>query len=124
MHERSRAVGAGGIELLSPPMVPQHTNNPPDPSRSLSQEVQEQLIAGILSLADGGDTDASERLRPALVEAGREARSQKLTPEELILAFKQVELLAESRMTPAVRSRYHGDRNRSIRALLEAYYQP
>lgn len=102
-------------------MVAHNTSSHGEPPRSLSAEVETQLARALAALAGAKRTEPDGALKLALEAAAHEARERGLMPEELILAFKNL----EQRLTP------RGDNNEEtrvalrtkiIRALLEAYY--
>jgi hypothetical protein len=103
-------------------MGAQHTNPPEEAPRSLSPEVKKQLESALREVAEAAFPLVTDSLRATLEKAGNEARERGLRPEELILAFKNL----EQRIGVKFPEPNVGDptfRTRLIRALLEAYYE-
>jgi hypothetical protein len=86
-----------------------------------SPEVEEQLTRALTAVTSMTDTTPAPALQAAVEAAGREAKERCLSPEELILAFKQIErrldvdAVRDDRMRVTLRTKL-------ISALLEAYY--
>jgi hypothetical protein len=105
-------------------MVAQLTNTPPDLPRPLSPAVQAQLSQAIAALTASGSTaQVSEMLKCALQSAAREARERNLRPEELVLAFKELERTLDTNVPEYEKDGKVAMRSVVIRALLEAYYE-
>jgi hypothetical protein len=99
-------------------MVPQNSHG--QPPRSFSPEVEEQLVLALGAVTDGKLGEPGPDLLRAVEAAGREAKERALHPEELILAFKQLERRLDfASFDDSVRASF---RTRLIRALLESYY--
>ena len=99
-------------------MVPQNSQGQP---RSFSPEVEEQLARALVAVTSLTGANPGPELQAAVEAAGKEAKTRCLSPEELILAFKEIErrldfdAIRDDRMRVALRTKL-------IRALLEAYY--
>jgi len=100
-------------------MVPQQ-NSPESESRTLSPEVIVQLEHALRALRRG-DSQSPELLHSAVHAAASDARSQSLTAEELLLAFKAIEARTAPPRSPA--PEHDRARTQVIGALLEAYYR-
>jgi hypothetical protein len=98
-------------------MVPQNSHGQP---RSFSPDVEEQLTRALIAVTSANEPVQSD-LQQAIESAGRDAKERSLNPEELILAFKQIERRLDF---DAVRDDLMrvNLRTKLIRALLEAYY--
>jgi hypothetical protein len=99
-------------------MVPQNSHG--QPPRSFSPEVEEQLLLALGAVTSGKQSEPGPDLLRAVEAAGREAKERELHPEELILAFKQLEKQLD--FAPADDQLRASLRTRLIRALLESYY--
>lgn len=100
-------------------MIPHRTNEPGEPPRRLSPDVERELERALHAFATG--QDATGMLRPALESAARDARERNMRAEELLMAFKAVERRVRAPLGEETPS---GSPLRVplIRALLEAYY--
>jgi hypothetical protein len=103
------------------PMVPRYSD-PSEPPRSLSPEVEAQLVEAIRVLAAPGGEQTSEVVTQALQAAGREARERKFRSEELLLLFKRLEHRIGVTVPDQGPKKDTPLRSRVVRALLQAYY--
>ena len=90
----------------------------PGSSRSFSPEVEAALEAAMREEWTGDEPP--ETLRAAVRAAARDAKQRLLRAEEMLVAFKAIELRAAARHGPLGRGE---DRVRIVRALIDAYYR-
>lgn len=103
-------------------MVAQFTKTPDDPFRPLSPEIAAELEQAVRAFIASDDGRADDALRQALARAGQDARERHLRPEELLLAFKEIESRAGEARGSA-RQVKASLRTKLIQAMLEAYYR-
>ena len=93
---------------------------PGDDSRAFSPDVESALEAAMLE--EWRDDEPPAALRAALRAAAHDARQRLLRAEEMLVAFKAIEM-----RTSAQRGHRAGwaaeDRLRIMRALIDAYYR-
>ena len=102
-------------------MVPQHTNPPGDPPRSLSPDVEKQLEQSLRTFLKTKNAPADD-VRSALQAAARDARARSLRAEELLTILKSLELRLGSSIPEDGGDDKDAGRSRLIRAMIEAYY--
>jgi hypothetical protein len=102
-------------------MVPQQTNPPGEPPRTLSPDVEQQLEQSLRTFLTTKNASADD-VRSALQRAAKDARARSLRAEELLTILKGL----ESRIGTVLPEDGGGDRDagrsRLIRAMIEAYY--
>jgi hypothetical protein len=102
-------------------MVPQH-NTPDQPTHVFSPDVERALVAALRALAIGEADPSSGHVREAVAAAGCEARDRALRPEQLVIAFKQIEKTMTGALDSRQQSTHMAARSRLMQLLLEAYY--
>jgi hypothetical protein len=103
-------------------MVAQHSNTPPEPTRGLSPDVEEQLQQALRAFVSSGQSVPGDDIRAAVAAAGSDARARGLLPEELLLVFKGLEQQIGASLSAKESASAASLRARLIHALLGAYY--
>lgn len=98
-------------------MIP--AQQPPEDRARVSQETIDEVESCLRRYLTAPDDDGLKALHRALARAGREGRKRELSPESLIIAFKELEQRVARDLLQAGRV---DTRLTLLRIMIEAYY--